>query len=77
MAELKLRLQSGPGMVGVNVPGTGQHALILDSVERGQAFIRDPLPGFRGSAYSVPEVELQRAFERGGGKAMYPAGSAE
>jgi ABC-type bacteriocin/lantibiotic exporter with double-glycine peptidase domain len=43
-----------PAIVGVDVPGVGRHAVVVDKVENGNVFVRDPLPVGEGSSYSVP-----------------------
>lgn len=40
----------------------GIHAIVIDSIEGGRAYIRDPWPIGSGSAYSVPAKSLERVL---------------
>ena len=53
-----------PTIAGVNVPGMGSHAVLVDRIEDGQVFLRDPLPMQEGSSYSVPVSDFRSYFNR-------------
>jgi filamentous hemagglutinin len=49
-------------IVNVRTPGGDIHAIVVDSISNGTAYIRDPLPmggSSGGSAYSIPASALQ------------------
>ena len=52
-----------PAIVSVQTPNTGvPHAIVVDSISGGRAFIRDPLPVPDGSSYSIPVSQLDDAM---------------
>ena len=60
-------------IVNVKTPGGDVHAIVVDSISNGTAYIRDPLPmpgavGSGGSAYSIPASALKNQMT---GKAVY------
>lgn len=45
LPELEAGIANGrSAMVGVNVPGIGPHAMVVDRIAEGRVFLRDPLP---------------------------------
>jgi hypothetical protein len=60
-------------ILNVKTPGGDVHAIVVDSISNGIAYIRDPLPmpgsiGSGGSAYSIPASALENQMT---GKAVY------
>ena len=60
-------------IVNVQTSGGGYHAIVVDSISNGTAYIRDPLPmpgsmNSGGSSYSIPASTLQNQMT---GKAVY------
>jgi filamentous hemagglutinin len=60
-------------IVNVKTPGGDVHAIVVDSISNGIAYIRDPLPmpgsiASGGSAYSIPASALANQMT---GKAVY------
>jgi len=49
-------------IASVRMAGGGLHALVVDAVDAGSVFIRDPLPGRTGSAYSVSAEDFMQAW---------------
>ena len=52
------------GIVNMTNESGGVHAIVVDSVKNGVAYIRDPWPRGVGSAYSVPVNALQGVLTR-------------
>ncbi|UYK88827.1 hemagglutinin repeat-containing protein [Xanthomonas sacchari] len=46
-------------IVNVRTSGGGLHAIVVDSIDSGRAYIRDPWPLGTGSSYSVPVNDLR------------------
>jgi predicted double-glycine peptidase len=42
----------------------GSHAVVLEKVENGKVFLRDPLPRNRGASYSMSIENFQRIFNK-------------
>ena len=49
-------------VVSVWQGGAESHAIVVDSISNGTAFIRDPWPPGAGSSYSIPSADLQKAM---------------
>lgn len=63
VATLQEGLQSGKSaIVGLEVPGFGRHAVVLDELAGGRAFIRDPFPVGVGSSFSLSIKDFQFVF---------------
>ena len=54
LAELQAGLASGrSAIVGVNIPGIGRHAMVVDRIADGMVYVRDPLPVGTGSSFAM------------------------
>lgn len=54
-AQLEAGLASGKSaIVGVNVPGVGGHAMVVDRIAGATVYLRDPLPVAQGSSFAMP-----------------------
>lgn len=63
LAALEEGLSGGrSAVIGLEVPGLGRHAVVLDRISEGRAFIRDPLPVNVGSSFSVSVQDFQFIF---------------
>ena len=51
-----------PTIVSVHIPGKGAHAVIVDKIENGQVYIRDPLPKGVGTSYSISDKQFSERF---------------
>jgi len=51
-------------IVSVRTEEFGAHALVVDKIENGRVFVRDPLPIFSGSSYSVDIDDFRRIFNK-------------
>jgi hypothetical protein len=49
-------------IVSVRTEEFGSHALIVDKIEKGRVYIRDPFPMHQGSSYSVTINEFNKVF---------------
>ncbi|WP_221927944.1 hypothetical protein, partial [Xanthomonas graminis] len=49
-------------IVNVTTSGGGVHAIVVESIDNGRAYIRDPWPLGVGSSYSVPVSDLNGAL---------------
>ncbi|WNH44837.1 hypothetical protein [Xanthomonas hawaiiensis] len=49
-------------IVNVRTSGGGLHAIVVDSIDSGRAYIRDPWPLGTGSSYSVPVNDLREVL---------------
>jgi hypothetical protein len=58
--ESVLKTGNKKAIVSVRTEEFGAHALIVDKIENGRVFLRDPLPMFNGSAYSVTIADFTR-----------------
>ncbi|CAG9241132.1 tRNA nuclease CdiA-2 [Burkholderia diffusa] len=62
-ASIASATESGAAaVVNVSTPSGGIHAIVVDSIKNGVAYIRDPWPIGTGSAYSVSVDALQEAM---------------
>ncbi len=64
-------VQNGGAVVASVRAGEGAHAIVVESVQGGRAFIKDPWPVGAGSSYSVP-IESLKSVLTGGGVVIYP-----
>lgn len=51
-------------IVSVATEELGAHALLVDKIEGGRIFIRDPLPEVFGTSYSVSVIDFARIFNK-------------
>jgi hypothetical protein len=64
--DLTAATKNGPAVVSLKVPGGGFHAAVVDSIENGIVYIRDPL----GSSYGVSIQDFLNLWNNG--KAVIP-----
>jgi len=54
LVELETALASGrSAMVGMNIPGLGRHAFVVDRIANGMVYVRDSLPVAQGSSFAM------------------------
>ena len=49
-----------PVIVSVKVPGKVAHAVVIDKIENGQVYVRDPLPVDKGFSYTIDEKTFRQ-----------------
>ena len=64
--DLAAATEDGPAVVSLKVPGGGFHAAVVDSIQNGIVYIRDPL----GSSYGVSIQDFLNLWNQG--KAVIP-----
>jgi filamentous hemagglutinin len=64
-------IQSGASVVASVRAGAGAHAIVVESVQSGRAFIKDPWPVGVGSSYSVP-IDILKSVLTGSGVVIRP-----
>ncbi len=67
IGDLATATNGGPSIVGSVV----NHSVVVDKVDNGVVYIRDPLPEGLGSAYTVSVADF---LEWWNGSAVVPAG---
>ncbi|WP_128330259.1 hypothetical protein [Apibacter sp. HY039] len=40
----------------------GAHAIVVDKIKNGRVYVRDPLPQFQGSSYSIFLEDFEEVF---------------
>ena len=56
--------QGKKAIVSVWTKEFGAHAIVVDKIENGRVFVRDPLPLNQGSSYSVDLVDFMEVFNK-------------
>ncbi len=51
-------------IVSVGNSELGYHAIVVDKIEEGRVYVRDPLPLNNGSSYSVPIEDFEILFNK-------------
>ncbi len=49
-------------VVSIATDEFGAHAVVVDKIENGRVFVRDPLPLYQGSSYSVALEDFKTVF---------------
>ena len=70
-AEKKIPLESlitkmdegDKAIVSVSTKEMGKHALVIDKIEDGKVFVRDPLPKNGGSSYTIELEDFEELFK--------------
>jgi hypothetical protein len=63
LADLEAGLAGGrSAVVGVDLPGLGRHAMVVDKIADGAVLLRDPLPLGQGSSFAMPLSEFQQVW---------------
>jgi hypothetical protein len=61
----KLMENSGrKAIVCVATDDFGAHAIVIDKIENGRVFVRDPLPLYQGYSYSVSLKDFKRVYNK-------------
>ncbi len=55
--------EGNKAIVSVYTRDLGHHAIVVDKIENGKVFVRDPLPINAGSSYSIELEDFERLFE--------------
>lgn len=64
-------IESGASIIASVRAGASAHAVVIESIQSGRIFIKDPWPVGVGSSYSVP-VESLKSVLTGGGVIIHP-----
>jgi hypothetical protein len=66
LSTLESALKTGKkkAVVSVVTEDFGAHAVIVDKIENGRVFVRDPLPLYQGSSYSTTVEDFAEVFNR-------------
>ncbi|CAD7802300.1 hypothetical protein CHRY9390_00908 [Chryseobacterium aquaeductus] len=60
--EKLLKKPGRKAVVSVQHKDFGAHAMVVDKIENGRVFLRDPLPMYQGSSYSVALEDFKKVF---------------
>ncbi|GGB85104.1 hypothetical protein GCM10007424_26440 [Flavobacterium suaedae] len=60
--ENALKGNNKVSIVGIRAPDIGAHAVVVDKIENGRVFLRDPLPLNEGSYYSISWADFEEVF---------------
>jgi hypothetical protein len=62
--EKLLKKDGRKAIVSVATDEFGAHAVVVDKIENGRVFLRDPLPLYQGSSYSVSLEDFKKVFNK-------------
>ncbi|OYQ49653.1 hypothetical protein CHU92_00305, partial [Flavobacterium cyanobacteriorum] len=62
--EKLLKKPGRKAVVSIFFKDFGAHAVVVDKIENGRVFLRDPLPIYKGSSYSVSLKDFKRVFNK-------------
>lgn len=62
--EKLLKKGDKKAIVSVRTEEFGSHAIVVDKIEKGRVFVRDPLPLNQGSSYSITIEDFEKVFNK-------------
>lgn len=62
--EKLLKRGDKKAIVSVRTEEFGSHAIVVDKIEKGRVFVRDPLPLNQGSSYSITIEDFEKVFNK-------------